>query len=135
MSDEEEKDYSSGDEYNSDDENQEQQQIQGVYRDWERIGGIVDDEMNINATELQMAQLTPEERFKIKFQQHSQELNLSRDIKEILQRSILRIPLIQYKNPLLYILGYLYLQNSVPSGYQDLKVDIVRYSRFYRSIR
>jgi hypothetical protein len=122
-------DYGYGDDYDYYDE----KQMTFSYRDIGeegRIGGIVDEDLD-----LPMGGHYGDLRFKINLDpkivfinevqrilRNEVHLNLSDEDQSIIKKSISKIPLIEYKNPLMYVLGYYFQMDISDKKYTDKKI-------------
>lgn len=158
--DEDEKEYDYRDDEDRGDYNEdlyervEQQIAENVFRDFERIGHIIDENLEIPVG-TETTKLDPDLKFKLDIRRILGEVDLgfSEQDKSIIKKKIRELPFIQYKNAWLYVLGYYYymeiskeqrelvLKNKIKRVEEYIKregyftiYEVVKYGRYWENI-
>lgn len=156
--------------YDMDGEEEEEQYIEGeyehaeyniaefVYRDRERMGDVEDEFFELPiGTDTDKVNLDPDIRFKLDVKRYIQEDKITLELSErdigTLKLVSNKLPFIQYKNPLLFMLGYYFLHRIYSEQNNSLKkkrleliqqyidrekyftlFEVIKYSNYWRRI-
>ncbi len=139
-------------------------EIVGSYRDIERMGPLserhsicntmstdIEGKYGKDITKFKLMHMSDIDRFTINFchfiKSRGEELNLSNQDKDIIESEIYRLPMIRYKNPVTFILGYYVRLRFNPIDKSTMKVispyidpqrnitlqEIVKYARYWNA--